>query len=154
MITLICALTKDKVIGKDGRLPWDIPEEMQHFRNTTKDSVIIMGRKTYESIGRPLPKRVNIVISSSAHEIQGCEVFHDIQSAVERAKSFGKEIFVIGGSTIFRQTLPFADKMILSWVKKYYPGDTFFPGFDEREWIVEKKEGYAEFDILYYQKKA
>ena len=153
MITLIAALTKDKVIGKDGKLPWDIPEEMQHFRSTTKDGIIMMGRKTYDSIGHPLPKRVNIVISSSTKEIPGCEVFDDVQKALERANGFHKEIFVIGGSTIFRQTLPFVDRMILSWVKKYYPGDTFFPDFDEKEWIVSRKEEHAEYDVVWYIRK-
>lgn len=154
MITLIAALTKDRVIGKDGKLPWDIPEEMQHFRNTTKDGIIVMGRKTFDSVGHPLPNRVNIVISSSAKEIPGCEVFDDVQKALERAKGFHKEIFIIGGSAIFRQTLPFAGRMILSWVKKYYPGDTYFPGFDGGEWNVARKEEHEEYDIVWYIRKS
>jgi dihydrofolate reductase len=154
MIYLIAAMTKERVIGKDGTLPWNIPEEMKFFRATVKDSVIIMGRKTYESVGRPFPNRPNIVVTTQDLKIEGCEVFHDIQYALEKAKTYGKDIAIIGGSTIYRQTIPLADKMILTYVKKYYEGDTFFPDFDESEWDIEKKEECEEYDIVYYKRKA
>ena len=153
MIYLIAAMTKERVIGKENKLPWDIPEELQHFRSTTKDSVIIMGRKTYESIGHPLPNRPNIVLTTKDITIEGCEVFHDVQSALDKAKTYGKDIAIIGGSTIYRQTLPFADTMILTYVKKFYEGDTYFPDFDESEWDIEKKEEFDEYDILTYKRK-
>ena len=154
-MNIIAAMTKDRVIGKDNSLPWHIPEEMKHFRKLTLGNTVIMGSKTFASMSsKPLPNRNNIVLSSSLRPTEGIDVCRTIQEAVEKAKSYGKEIFVIGGSSIYRQTIPLADKMYLSYIKKYYEGDTFFPAFDESEWEIETKEEHEAFDVVVYVRKA
>ena len=155
MIIIVCAMTKGRhVIGKDNTLPWDIPEEMQHFRSLTKDSTVIMGRKTFESIdSKPLPKRNNIVISSTLEEKEGIYIFPMLKEGIEKAKEFGKEIFILGGHGIFKEGLQFADKMYLSFIKKEYDGDVLFPEFDEGEWEIEKRENHEEFEFVVYSRK-
>ena len=153
MIAIITAMTKDKVIGKDGTLPWRIKEEMMHFMHTTLGSTVIMGRTSFESLKKPLRDRHNIVLTSQDITIPGVDVVHDVESALSKAKSYGKDIYVTGGSVVYRQFLPLADKMIISYIKKFYPGDTYFPDFDVNEWEIEKKEEHSEFDIVYYKRK-
>lgn len=148
---IIAAMTKDHVIGKDNNLPWHIPEDLKSFKNLTKGNTIIMGRKTYDSIGRPLPDRQNIVISRSA-DIQGVDVCKSTEDAMEKAREYGKDIFIIGGASIYEQMLPVADKMYLSIVKKEYEGDAYFPRFDESLWKIESKEDRGEFELVTYVK--
>lgn len=152
-IIIIAAMTKNRVIGKDGKLPWDIPEELNMFRSLTKDSTVMMGRRTYDSIGHPLPKRNNIIVSRSVSAIEGVDVYNNIKDAVTKAKSYGKVIFIIGGSTIYKETIPIADKMFLSYIKKDYDGDTYFPEFNEDDWAIEKKEDHEEFEFVIYKRK-
>ena len=151
---IIAAMTSGKrVIGKDGKLPWDIPEDLKNFRRLTANSTVIMGRKTFESIGRPLPKRDNIVVSSKMEQQEGVVVCKSVEEAVETAKGFGRETFVIGGSGIYKAFLPVADKMYLSFVKKEYDGDVCFPEFDESEWNIESEEDFGEFVFRVFVRK-
>ena len=152
-IILIAAMTKRRVIGKNNALPWNIPEELQHFRTQTLDSTVIMGRKTYDSIGRLMPKRHNIIVSRSSPSIPGADVCSSLDEAIKKAKTYGKTIFIIGGAQIFKEALPIADKMYLSYMKRDYDGDTYFPEFDEREWKVEKREDHEEFEFVVYVRK-
>ena len=152
MISLIAAMTKKHVIGKDNKLLWNIAQEMDHFKSTTQGNVVIMGRKTFESIGRPLPKRHNIVITSSAKHIDGVEIAHSIDEALVKAKKHHKDIFVIGGAQIYEQFLPHADTMHLSFVKKEYEGDAYFPHFDEKRWHITESLDYPEFELRIYKK--
>ena len=153
MIAIIAAMTKQRVIGKDNQLPWHISEDLQNFKRLTVGNTVIMGRKTFASIGKPLPHRKNIVISGSLKAIAGVEVCASVQAGIEKAKSYGKDIFIIGGARIYEQTIPLADRMYISYVKKEYEGDTFFPKFDEREWVIERREDQAEFELVVYQRK-
>ncbi len=153
MIYIIVAMDKNRVIGKNNMIPWHISEEVSNFKKLTTGNTVIMGRKTFESIGRPLPNRNNIVISSSMPSTAGLDVCKTIGEGIIAAKSYGKDIFIIGGATVYEQTLPLADKMFISYVKGEYEGDVFFPEFEENEWHVEKKEEYAEFDLLVYVRK-
>lgn len=153
MINIIAAMSKNRVIGKDNKLPWHIHDDMKNFKKLTSGNVVIMGRKTFESIGKPLPNRVNIVISSSMPETEGIIVCHDIPSALEKARSYNKEIFIIGGATIYQQTIPWADRLYLSYVKGDYDGDAFFPQYDESLWRVEKREDFPDFELVTYVKK-
>ncbi len=153
MINIIAAMAKNRVIGKDNKLPWHISDDLKNFKKLTSGNVVIMGRKTFESIGKPLPNRVNIVISSSMLETDGIIVCHDIPSALEKARSYNKEIFIIGGATIYQQTIPWADRMYLSYVKGDYDGDAFFPQYDESQWRVETREDFPDFDLVTYVKK-
>src|SRR3989344_7928909 len=149
MITIIAAMTKEShVIGKNNWLPWNIPEELKHFRELTQGGTVIMGRKTYDSIKRPMPNRNNIVVSRSTIKIPLVEVCGSLADALRLAEKYAKPIFIIGGSQIFKEALDthVVDKMYLSFVKKEYDGDTYFPEFDLSEWIVEKREDHAEFE--------
>lgn len=154
MINLIAGMTKNKVIGNGNALPWNIPEDLQNFRRLTTDSVVIMGRKTFESIGRPLPKRVNIVITSQDIQIPGVQIAKTLQDAINFAKTTSKEVFIIGGAQIYKQALEqnLVDKMYLSIINKEYPGDVFFPAFDEKNWDVQSTQVFNDFSLIIYSK--
>jgi len=153
MISIIVAMDKNRVIGKDNKLPWHISDDLKNFKRLTTGNTIIMGRKTYESIGKPLPNRNNIVISSTMPATPGTTVCKTIPEAMEIGKNYGKEIFIIGGGQIFEQTMLLADKMYISYVKKEYAGDAYFPEFNENEWNVEQKQDFAEFELIAYVRK-
>lgn len=152
---IVVAMTRKRVIGKNNQLPWDIPEEMKHFRSLTKGGVCIMGRKTFESIGsKPLPNRKLIVVSHSLGAVEGVDVFRTVEEAVKKAKSYDGQIFILGGAQIYEKTIPIADKMYISYIKKDYEGDTRFPEFDEDDWKVEKRVDHPEFEFVVYSRKA
>ncbi|MEW8978307.1 MAG: dihydrofolate reductase [Symbiobacterium sp.] len=131
MIILVAAMGRDRVIGRDGRMPWRLPAEMRHFRRTTMGQVVVMGRKTYESIGGPLKGRTNIVLTRDPHyRAPGCEVRHSVADVLADPRP----LYVIGGAELYRQFLPHADEMILSRIEGDFPGDAFFPEWDESEW--------------------
>lgn len=146
-IVLIAAVARNGVIGACGKMPWDLPLDLAHFKRTTMGSPVIMGRKTFESIGRPLPGRRNIVISNTlADNIPGVEVFstHKPHGPIIDA-SFGEnEIFVIGGSTIYELFIDAAKKMILTHVHASPLGDTYFPEFQKHEWDITYSEPYVD----------
>jgi dihydrofolate reductase len=133
-------MSRNRVIGKNNQLMWNIPEEFRYFKNTTLGKPIIMGRKTYESLGRPLPGRANIVISRHPDSITGDVIAVDtLDKAIARAKDIaageGKdEIFIIGGAEIYKAGLPVTDRLYLTVIDRDYDGDTFFPEFDLAEW--------------------
>lgn len=132
-VILIAAMDEQRGIGIGNKLPWNIPEDLMHFRNKTLGQPIIMGRKTFESIGRPLPMRLNLVVSRNPNwGYQGCFTRGSLEEAIEGADDY--DIFVIGGAEIFKQAMPLADKMIITHVHKTYECDTFFPEIDPREW--------------------
>lgn len=156
MVTVIAAMTNERVIGKDNSLPWRIPEDMQNFKKLTSGKTVIMGRKTFESIPekfRPLPNRHNVVISSNMPSQEGVDICASIPEALEKAKSYGKEVFIIGGASLYEQTLPLADRMHLSLVKNNYEGDSYFPKFNKDEWVVESKKDFQDFELVTYVKK-
>ena len=152
MISIIAALTSERVIGKDNKLPWHISDDLRNFKSLTSGNTVVMGRKTFESIGRPLPNRNNVVVSSTLQPSEGIFVCRSLEDAIETSKNFGKEIFIIGGSNIYAQSLEFADRMYLSYVKKNYEGDTFFPEFDESDWRVVERQDFPEFELVVYER--
>jgi len=149
-------MTKEKkVIGKDNWLPWEIPEELKHFRTTTALGTVIMGRKTYDSIGRPMPKRHNIVVTrQKGLTIEGVDICHSVPEAINLAKKDGKEIWIIGGADIYQQAIPLTERMYLSYIKKEYHGDTVFPEWNKQEWKVERTEDHEEWTLVIYQRIA
>ncbi|MFT4343294.1 MAG: dihydrofolate reductase [Candidatus Woesearchaeota archaeon] len=154
MIALIAALDENNVIGNKGKLPWDLPEDLQLFRKTTSDSVVIMGKTTYESIGRPLPKRINIVVSTSLTEApQGTILAHSPEDALHKAKECGKTIFIIGGAGIYKAFLTSADRLYLSHVKGTHEGDTYFPKVDYSQWKVIEEHSFPDFVQRVYERK-
>lgn len=137
IISIIAAVAKNNVIGYKNKLPWNLPADLKRFKKLTTGHHIIMGRKTHESIGRPLPNRTNIIISEnpnySCHP--DCLITHSLDSAVDTARKTNEtEIFIIGGSQIYKLTLPLADKIYLTRVKAEFEGDTFFPKLDKSKW--------------------
>ena len=155
---IIAAMTRDRVIGKDGKLPWRIPDDMDLFRQFTVGNTVIMGRKTYESIGRPLKDRVNIVVSSSMHGASGLYVCRSLEKALDLAGKLDlsngvkTEAFVIGGSGLYQAALPLAGRMYISYVKQDYRGDAYFPEFSEEDWVVKERKEYNEFRWVHYER--
>lgn len=136
-ISLIVAYQTDRGIGYQNQLPWELKADKQHFRKLTLGHTIIMGKRTYESIGRPLDKRRNMVISKTLTPApKGVEVYSCFQEALEHIDA-KDEIFIIGGERLFEEALPFADQLYLTVIQASEPADRFFPPFDERQWIVE-----------------
>lgn len=126
-MTLILVMDNDCAIGKNGGLLCSLPEDMKRFRETTQNSVVIMGRKTYESFPkRPLPNRENLVLSRAAKPIEDAEVFADVESVLKRVKNSEKPVFVIGGAEIYKQLEPFCDKALITRVYESFAGDAFF----------------------------
>jgi dihydrofolate reductase len=150
-ITIISAMTKQQVIGKAGALPWNIPEEMKVFRKHTLGAAVVMGHNTYLSIGKPLQGRLNFVISTEL-DIQGATVCEDLEEALARARETGKEVFVIGGAHVYAQALPLADKLIISWLKDDYEGDTYFPQIKKDEWEIISREEHEAFETITYER--
>lgn len=133
-ISLIAAVSRNHVIGKSNSLLWNLPADMKRFRELTLNKPVVMGRKTFESIGKPLPKRQNIILTKDRNfKAEGCTVVHSVKEAIEAAEK-EKEIMVIGGSQIYALFLPFADKMHLTIIGKDFEGDAYFPRFDSKEW--------------------
>lgn len=142
-ISLIVAMATNRVIGLDNRLPWHLPADLQHFKAITMGKPILMGRKTWESIGRPLPGRTNIVITrDNAYQAEGCVVVHDIPAALAAASGHD-EVMVIGGAEFYRQVLPQADTLYLTCVDGDFEGDTFFPELADDDWREVACEAHA-----------
>ena len=135
-LSLIVATSLNSVIGKENQLPWHLPADLAWFRQNTTGKPVIMGRKTFESIGRPLPKRTNIVLSRQPFEYEGVVWKNSLESAVGFAKDF-EEIMLIGGGELFKQYLPTVDKLYLTQIQAEIEGDTFFPELNWDEWHIE-----------------
>jgi dihydrofolate reductase len=134
-ISLVVAMAANRVIGRDNGLPWHLPADLQHFKQITMGKPILMGRRTWESIGRPLPGRTSIVITRDAgYSAPGCIVVHTIEAALQAAADCGDEAMVIGGAEFYRQVLPRANTLYLTRIHADFEGDTLFPDLDESEW--------------------
>ena len=132
-ITLIAAMARNRAIGHNGRMPWHLPRELKHFKETTMGKPIVMGRRTWDSIGRPLPGRQNIVVTRNpSFRAAGCVAAASLAAAVELAR--GEEVMIIGGGELYRSAMDYADRMILTVVDCEPGADTWFPGWREEEW--------------------
>jgi dihydrofolate reductase len=163
-ISLIAALAENRVIGKNNDLPWQLPDDMKYFMETTKGHHCIMGRKNYDSIPakfRPLANRENIVVTrQNSFNAPGCTVVNSIEEGIAIARKNNElETFIIGGAEIYRQSLAFADRLYLTEIKAVIDGDTFFPAVDHSKWkevsrkhhAADEKHKYA-FDFVVYEK--
>jgi len=136
IISFVVAMGRNRVIGKNNSLPWNMPADMKRFRELTTGKPVIMGRKTFQSIGRPLPKRKNIVLTREKDYVaEGCIVVHSIDSALEAAET-SDEAMVIGGSQVFREFFPIARRIYLTIIEHDFDGDVSFPEYDHSEWKV------------------
>lgn len=147
-IVIIVAMTRDRIIGKNGRLPWHLPEDLKFFKRTTTGHAVIMGRKTFDSIGRPLPNRRNLVVTHNRgiDRTPSLDVAYSLQEAFEVCRARGEsKAFVIGGAQIYAQALPHAHEMMITFVeKKNITGDTYFPEWNLDEW---RQSGPTDIDF-------
>ena len=149
-ITIIVAKSNNGIIGKDGDLPWRIPEDLKRFKRLTTGNIVVMGRKTYDSIGRPLPNRKNIVISrNTSLKIEGIEVEQDLIDVLKRNQE--ENVYVIGGGQIYVEALPFSEKLEVTEVDVELVGDTSFPEIDSSQWkeIFREKRVDSESNLTY-----
>ena len=142
-ISLIVAVAENGIIGTGGTMPWHITEDFRHFKEVTLGHSVVMGRKTYESIGRPLPRRRNIVITRNAElRFEGCEMAPSLEAALAMCEG-EEEVFVIGGGEIYRQAMPLAHKLYITHVGVRAEGDTSFPDIDPTVWHEVHREEFA-----------
>lgn len=155
MLSMISALGRNRIIGKDNEMPWHLPADLQRFKQTTMSCPIIMGRKTYDSIGRPLPGRLNIVLSrDDALQIQGCTVVNSIdealsiakQNAIEDETNLNQEIFITGGSYLYKHFLEQADRLYLTLIDEDFDGDTYFPDYTQYQWKETERSDFQADD--------
>lgn len=139
IISLIAAVAANHVIGNKNQLPWHLPADLKHFKQITTGNTIVMGRKTFDSIGKPLPNRRNIVISKTITQIAGYEVCPSLEDAINLCRNEA-EIFVIGGTEIFNQAFPLANRIYLTRIDQDFEGDAFFPKIDEKIWKQTEQE--------------
>jgi len=164
IISLIAALTTNRVIGKNNDLPWKLPDDMSYFMRTTKGHTVIMGRKNYDSLPEkfsPLPNRINIVVTRQRNfNAPGCQIVHSLEEAIRLAKKSNEpEVFNIGGAELFTLGLPLADRLYLTEIQASIDGDTFFPEIDRSVWKetsrvhhdADKKHAF-EFDFVVYDR--
>lgn len=164
IISIIAAMAQNRVIGKNNALPWKLPADMEHFRQLTAGKPVIVGQKTFESIGKALPGRTNIVLTLDKNfQAPGCIAAYSIEEALQIAKGGSEalallppknkgaeEVMVIGGVSIYKQFLPLADRLYLTVIEGEFEGDAFFPEFDWQDWKeTEKKENFPDKDNPY-----
>lgn len=156
-IYLVAAVASNGIIGADGRLPWHLPEDLKHFKRVTMGYPVIMGRLTWESLGKPLPGRKNIVVSRTpGYAPTGASVAGSLESAI--ALAAGEDAaFVIGGSRLFAEALPIAEGLVMTEIYKDYAGDTWFPSFDRSQWREAQRERHVgadglRFDFVRYER--
>jgi len=160
IISIIAAMDKNRLIGSDNGLPWHLPADFKHFKEVTLGKPVLMGRKTFESIGRPLPGRKNIVISRSGFSADGIDVVDSIDSGLELVED-AEEVMIIGGANIYEQMISRAEKMYLTFVDADCKGDAWFPEINQLEWdILDQKNFKADeknnfnFSVVAYQRKS
>lgn len=141
MIAAVVAVAENNVIGKDNQLVWHLPADLRHFKQLTMGHPIIMGRKTYASIGKPLPGRTSIIITRQAdYKAEGCIVVNSVKAAVAKAKELDEQACIIGGAEIYRQSMPYLDTIYITKIHHTFEGDTFFPKLEEADWQKVSEE--------------
>jgi len=158
MLSLICAMGKNRVIGSDNRLPWLLPADLAYFKSITDGHIVVMGRKTYESIGHPLTNRINIVLSSNpALQFEGCTMARTINEILELTKK--EDVFVIGGGMVYREFLPYVDKLYLTLIDAEFEGDVYFPELDPEWRLISHLNGTKDpqnpftYEFLVYERR-
>jgi dihydrofolate reductase len=147
----IAAMSQNRVIGAGNKIPWHLPDDFKWFKQKTIGNVIVMGRKTFQSIGKPLPNRETIVLSRSQFSFPGVRTISDLSQIILGNES--REIFICGGAQIYEQALPLCSDLFLTLVKREVEGDAFFPRFEDHFELAEEIRDTAEFKILHYRRK-
>jgi dihydrofolate reductase len=157
-VTLVVAAGRNRVIGRQGEIPWRLPGEQAMFKALTIGHVLVMGRLTYDSIGRPLPGRRTVVVTRqpdwqpSAGPHPDVHVADGVEAALALAGSLDPEVFVVGGGEIYAATLPRADAMVVTWVDAEPEGDAYFPEFDHADWTVTSQSDHDGYTVVHYQR--
>lgn len=152
-IVLVAALADNGVIGMDGDIPWRIPEDFAHFKRTTLGHTLVMGRATYDSIGRPLPGRTTIVLTRDPDwSAEGVLVAHDLDAALALAEELPGDVMVAGGAQVYAAAMGRADAQVLSLVHQRPEGDTFFPEFDRDAWTETAREAHDGYDVVWLER--
>ncbi|MDN4072340.1 dihydrofolate reductase [Fictibacillus terranigra] len=140
MISFVFAMDENRLIGNRNELPWYLPADLQYFKKVTMGKPIVMGRKTFDSIGKPLPGRENIILTrNESFQAEGCTIIHSVQQALERKE---EEVCVIGGAEVFSLFMPYVQRMYITKINESFQGDTYFPEIDESEWkLVSETPG-------------
>lgn len=143
IVSIIVATDRNRLIGRDNELPWHLPADLKHFRAITMGKPIVMGRRTHESIGKPLPGRSNIVITRDrSYQAPGCTVVHSVEAALAAAEH-AEEIMVIGGARLYEQLLPWAHRIYLTRIDHEFEGDSWFPEWQHGQWQEVERQDYA-----------
>ncbi len=140
-ITIVVAIASNYAIGKNNQLLWHLPKDLRHFKDITAGGTVIMGRKTFDSVGKPLPKRRNIVVTRQPIKIEGCEVVASIEDAIALCKT-ENEVFIVGGAEIYRQAMHLVNRIYLTIVHHSFDADTFFPEIDYKDWKETAREDH------------
>lgn len=152
MLELIVGYDENRLIGKGNELPWHIPEDLKHFKELTEGNRVIMGRLTFESIGKVLPNRENIILTRGNFEFQGVKTYNSVEELL-KALDDTKKNFVIGGSEIYKLLLPFVDILHISHIKGQHEGNVYFPEVDFSEWEMVIQREYDEFKYICYRRR-
>ena len=161
MITIIAAIANNNALGKDNKLIWHLPADLKRFKKVTSGHCVIMGRKTFESLGKPLPNRTNIIITRNKnYKAEGCIVVNSLDQAIETAKKEDSNPFILGGAEIYKQAITIADKLDVTFVHHSFDADAFFPEIDFSIWKQESREDFKadeknnyNFSFVTYTKK-
>jgi len=161
-IVLIAAVAENRVIGREGEMPWHYSEDLKYFKRTTTGHPVIVGRRTYEAVvdalGEPFPGRTSVVLSSQSLDLpDGAVLANSVEEAVERAAADAEErgvgtAYVAGGGRVYEQFLPLANRLVLTEIHDTYEGDTRFPAWDDDEWVETERDPHGEFDIVTYER--
>ena len=152
-VVLVAAVATNGVIGLDGDIPWSIPEDLKHFRAVTKGNTVVMGRRTFESIGHPLPFRTNVVVTRDpSWSFDGVFTASSVESAIQLAQRFEGDVMIIGGAQVYAAALPLAEVQILTEVHQSPEGDTFYPEFDSSDWQEGHREPHDGFDFVWWER--
>lgn len=152
-LTIVVAMTAERVIGRSGRLPWHLPEELRLFRELTWGGTVIMGRGTFASLPAPLPGRNNLVVSTTLSSAPGICIVPNLPAALTEAAVRQRPTFVIGGAHLYRQALPLAAELRISWIETAHLGDTYFPPVFARDWSLANQRAYTGFCHAHYHKR-
>ena len=156
ILSLIAAMASNRIIGNKGDIPWKIPGEQKMFKEITLGHTVIMGRKTYETLAKPLPGRANIVVTrQTAYQAPGCLIAHDLAGAIQACAPDENEAFICGGGKLYHETLPMAQRIYLTVIPKVIPGDTYFPEISEAEFKIAKSElidGVEPYNFYIYER--
>lgn len=156
MLSMIVAMGKGNVIGKDNQMPWHYPEDLRYFKEVTMNKTVIMGSKTYESIlttlKKPLPNRHHVILTKDKAKYREMETYHSIEDALANYLKKEEEVFVIGGASIYKQFLPFADRLYITHINQSFEGDTFFPHFNSDDFHLVSKKDVGDLSFCVYER--